>query len=102
MDFDELKEAIAELAVKTVGDFVDQAQQDFSDFVADTKEKLAAWTKAAAEGLLSKDEFTMLVRMRAANAEMHALPALGIGQTRLERFRQGVISILVLAVSKSI
>lgn len=97
----EVKGSIAELAKNTVGDFVDQATSDFGDFARETKVKLESWAQAAANGQLSRDELALLIEMRTANLELHALTALGLAQVRLERFRKGVISLLVRSIFKA-
>lgn len=95
---DAAKDPILELAKNTVSDFVDQAKDDFADFTEDSKEVLENWANAAGQGLLSKAELTFLLRMRADLAEMHALTAAGIGKTKLENFRKGMISVLVRTI----
>ena len=99
---DDLGDSIVELARNTVGDYVDQARSDFGDFVDNTRAKLQLWAEAAAHGQLSRDELALLLRMRAANTELHALTALGLAQIRLERFRKGVISLLVRSIFNAI
>ncbi|MFT3687801.1 hypothetical protein [Paenirhodobacter sp.] len=83
------------LAAQTVKDAVDQAGKDTETFLRDTREKLERWTRALAKGDLERDEFELLIAARRSNMKMHALQAAGVTQNSLERFRSGLISLLI-------
>lgn len=83
------------LAAETVKDAVDQAGKDTEAFLRDTREKLERWTKALAKGDLDRDEFELLIAARRTNMKMHALKAAGVTQNALERFRTGLVSLLI-------
>lgn len=99
---DNAREGIEQLAKNLFQEFILQAEQDFDDFALDTKTKLEIWANAAANGQLSKDELAFLIKMRIDVTEMHALTGLGIAQAKLEKFRKGVISLLVKSVMAAV
>jgi len=55
-----------------------------------------------AKGELTPQEFKFLTKMEVDLAEFHILTAMGIAQTRLERFRQGLISLIIKSVFAAI
>lgn len=90
-----VKEGVGELARNTVGDFIPQAQADATAFLNASGEKLRKWGDLLANGQISADEFEFLLGSQRDLAKMHALTALGLTATRLERFRTGLISLIV-------
>jgi hypothetical protein len=83
------------LAEGTLKDCVDEALQDSKQFLDRTKQDLERWTGLLAKGDLNKEEFQFLVRGRADLAEMHLLTQAGLSQARLERFRSGLVKLVV-------
>ena len=106
MDFEKIfstiKDGVAELAKNTVGDFADQAKSDADDFLTESRENLKRWTQAASEGKLTKPEYEFLLQMQVSVGKMHALKAAGVGIQRLNRFREGVISLVIKSVFSAI
>ena len=90
-----VKEGVGDLAKNTVGDLIPQAQADAAAFLQSSGEKLRKWGDLLANGLITPDEFEFLLGSQRDLAKMHALTALGLAATRLERFRTGLISLIV-------
>ncbi|MCA3155433.1 MAG: hypothetical protein ING30_10470 [Burkholderiales bacterium] len=95
---DRVLENVQLLAAQTVKDTVDQASKDTEAFLRDTREKIERWTQALSRGDLDRDEFELLVAARRSNMKLHALQAAGVTQNALERFRSGLISLLIESV----
>lgn len=72
-----------------------QATKDTKAFLAASKVNLRKWTKQLADGDLSKAEFQDLVRGEKDLAKLHALTEAGIAATKLERFRSGLITLVI-------
>lgn len=89
-----------ELARNTVGGAVAQARSDASAFLDASRTAFERWLTALAEGALSREDFEFLVRGQKDLARLNALTAVGLAQTRLERFRTGLISLLVSSAFK--
>lgn len=98
---EEVRVGLIDLARNTAGEFVDQATQDGAALLENSKENLARWTEALAEGKLTPSEFAYLVKMQIDLAELHALTGVGLAQTKIERFRKGLISLVVNAVLRT-
>jgi hypothetical protein len=95
-DFEKaLKDGAKDLAKDIFGRFENEAMGDAKAFLEKTKEDLQRWTKLLAQGELSKQDFSDLVKAKKALAEIHALTQSGIALTKLERFRTGMINLVI-------
>ena len=92
---DNIKNGAGDLAEKTFGDFIPQAQSDAAAFLESVGEDLRRWGDLLAQGDLKPLEFKSLVKGQKALAEMQALTAIGILKTRVDHFRTGLISLIV-------
>lgn len=90
-----VQDGLKTLAKNTVQDALDQAEADAKAFVKDSEESLRRWGDALAQGKITKEDFEYLVGGQKDLAKMHALKAIGVTQARLERFRTGLISLIV-------
>lgn len=91
--------AIAELAKTIFNEAKSEAEEDAKELLAFSKAKLPKWSEALAKGLIDRDEFSLLVKGLVARAELNALKAKGLARQRLERFREGLVSIILRTVS---
>lgn len=73
----------------------DQAEADAKAFTSGSGDALRLWGDALAQGRITKEDFEYLVGGQKDLAKMHALKAVGVTQARLERFRTGLISLIV-------
>lgn len=92
----------AELAKNLFADWKEPAQQDAAEFIDLARDKLPKWTKALAQGHLTKSEFNLLVRSLDGLAELNALKAKGLAKQKLEQFRVGLISLVVNAALSAV
>ncbi|UWS79098.1 hypothetical protein N1037_17830 [Phaeobacter sp. G2] len=92
---DAVQDGLKTLAKNTVQEALDQAETDAKVFVKNSEESLRRWGDALAQGKITKDDFEYLVGGQKDLAKMHALKAVGVTQARLERFRTGLISLIV-------
>jgi hypothetical protein len=90
-----------DLARNTVKDQLAAADEDANDFLNRSRERLEKWTKALAEGKLTKDEFDSLVRARIDVAEINALAQAGAAAVRVQRFRDGLINLAINTAFKT-
>ena len=93
---------LKDLAQNSLGGGLEQAQADAEAFLTAARPKLARWADALASGALTLEEFEFLVQSQRDLAKLHALTAIGLAVTRLERFRTGLISLVVNAALKTI
>jgi hypothetical protein len=97
--FDEFKTAledgIKDLAKKTTQDFADQAFDDGKAFLNETEDDLKRWTRLLASGDLTEDDFKWLVQSKQDVAQMVALKQKGLGQTKIDSFRRGLLELVV-------
>jgi hypothetical protein len=83
------------LAVQTVGDFATQAQDDAREFLQQTQQKLQTWTTLLKDGEITELEFTALVESQGGLAALRALKLAGIAAASLQRFRDGLMKLVV-------
>lgn len=75
--------------------FEDQAAEDSGAFVDKARTDLERWTVLLEAGAINERDFSDLVQAKRALAEMHALTQLGVGLTRIERFRSGLVDLVI-------
>lgn len=97
-----VKSGVAGLAKNTVGDVLQQANTDAEAFLATSKQALRRWGDLLAEGKITSEDFEFLVRGQSSLAKLLALQSLGVTQARLERFRTGLISLVVSSAFKTL
>jgi len=86
---------VPDLARSTVGDLPTRAREDAIDFLEKTAADLQQWTEELARGDLTQQDFQDLVEAKKALAEIHALTQTGVALANLERFRRGLIDLVV-------
>jgi hypothetical protein len=97
--FDEFLDAILKGAKDLAKDFfegfVEEAENDAKAFLEKTQADLQRWTKLLASKKITEQDFSDLVQAKKALAEIHMLTQAGIGLTKLERFRSGLINLVI-------
>lgn len=97
--YDDFKDGVEEgaklLAREIFHDFEIQAKNDAGAFLEKTKTDMQRWTRLLAEGKLTEQDFGDLVQAKKALAEIHGLSGAGIATAKLERFRTGLITLVV-------
>lgn len=91
----ELHKGVAKLARQLVDGLEEQALSDANRFLRKSRKDLERWTNLLASGEITKKEFTDLVEGQKALAELHELTRVGIGHTKLERFRTDLIKMVI-------
>lgn len=90
-----VRAGLSELARNTVGDALAEAQADAGAFLASARARLERWLRALGDRALDPVDFEFLLRGQHDLMRLHALTAIGLARARLERFRTGLISLLV-------
>lgn len=103
--FEDFKDAVVTgaqaLAKELIAGFEAQADADSKAFLARLEADLQRWSKLLATGQLTGRDFADLVQARKALAEMHALTVQGLALLQIERFRTGLINLLIDAAFKT-
>ncbi len=92
---DALTEGAKDLAKDIFDGFEEQAKEDAKAFAQKAEADLRRWVKLLEDGKITKQDFGDLVEGKKALAEIHALTVAGISLTKLERFRSGLIDMVV-------
>ncbi len=94
----EFRSGLAVLAKNSLEDWLEDAKADGEVFLDSMKDDLPRWSKALAQGLLTKDEFEQLLAGQKSLLKLHMLTAAGLTKTRLEQFRVALISLATKSV----
>jgi hypothetical protein len=89
------------LAQDTFQGFVTQAENDAQSFMAQARVDLEQWTSQLASGDLSKDDFADLVSGEKDLATLDALTQEGLALIAIQRFRDGLINLVVQSAFKA-
>lgn len=97
--FDEFVDAVLngvkDLAKQAFDGFEDSAKEDAKAFLEKSEADLKRWTKLLAVKEITERDFADLVNAKKALAEIHALTQAGVALTKLERFRSGLIDLVI-------
>ncbi len=97
-----LKAGVVDLAGETIEGYVDQALDDVSSFAHGAREDLEEWAAALDRGDLSEVDFKDLMAAQRAVIQMKALTQEGIAIANLQRFREGLMDLVVNTAMKTL
>jgi hypothetical protein len=102
--FEEFIEAVLkgsiELAQPLFDALKENVESDTIAFLEKTRVDLVRWTTLLADGKITERDFSDFVHAKQALAEIHALTAAGVTLTQLERFRSGLIDLVISTAFK--
>jgi len=90
-----LSEGAKGLAKDIFKGFEDQATEDARAFARKTETDLKRWTQQLALKQIDREEFGDFVKAKQAVIEMQALTQAGIAAIKLEKYRKGLIDLVV-------
>jgi hypothetical protein len=97
--FDDFTSAVLQGSAGLARDFVEDrvvaAKDDVAAFLTASQQDLQRWTQQLAAGQLTQKQFKSLVRGQADVAQLFALAQAGATAASLQRFRNGLIDLVV-------
>jgi len=96
----ELRKGVKKLAQELVDGLQADAISDMNAFLRKSERDLKRWTRQLADGAITRQDFTDLVQAKKALAELHELTKAGVADTKLDRFRSDLISLLINTAMK--
>jgi len=84
-----------DLAKNIFNGFVDLAKADSKDFLVKAEADLKRWADLLASKDITERDFADLVHAKKALAEIHALTQAGVALADLERFRSGLVDLVI-------
>jgi hypothetical protein len=96
----ELAKGVKKLAQELVDGLEEQALADLNTYINRSRKNLQRWTNLLAAGEITEEDFSDLVQAQKALAELHELTRTGIGRTKLERFKTGLVSLVIDSAMK--
>ncbi|MEQ8702080.1 MAG: hypothetical protein RLT05_36645 [Bauldia litoralis] len=98
-DFDDfvadVLEGVKALAVGALKDYAQHLTTDAGSFLESTREKVERWGNALAEGQLTAQEFSFLMKSQKDLAILASLAAAGITAARLKRLRDDLMELII-------
>ena len=98
--FETLKSGVIDLAKGTINDYVTQATQEGQNALDEMKTDLETWSKSLATGDMDIEDLKFLIAGRKEITEMRGLEQLGIAQIQLDKFKNGIVDLIVNSISK--
>lgn len=99
---DAVKAGLKDLATGTLQSAAEDIQADTKAFLALAASDLKRWGDAAAQGVLTREDFEFLVKAQADIAKMAALSARGASKARIGQFKRGLTSLILRAAFMAI
>ena len=93
--WDTVKAGIPNLARQLGQKYLAAALEDGNDFLARQQVELARRTAKLAAGQLTQDDFEYFVKAQAELAEMALLKQAGLAQVQIDRFVNGVLTLII-------
>jgi hypothetical protein len=100
--FNTIKDGTADLAKETFKGYKEDALEDARAFLEKIKNDAKRWANLAASGDLTADELVYLMKGKEALLEMVALKRAGLALVQLDKFKSGLINIVVDGIFKLI
>jgi len=91
----QVKTGAVDLAMKLFKEYQDTAIKESETFIATTTADLERWAKLLITGDLTREEFEWLVKGKKNLLDLHALKQAGLARVRIDRFRNGVLKLIV-------
>ena len=92
---DSIKDALETFAKDQWSEQKSAAVADGNAFIDQSKADLERWTKALADGNLSKSDFEWLIESRKDLFELISLKQIGLSKIAANRFKNGVIDLVI-------
>ncbi|MEZ4858745.1 MAG: hypothetical protein R2781_08030 [Flavobacteriaceae bacterium] len=93
--FKELKTDILNLVKEKIGPEGKNTKEDIATFLEESKEKLKRWTLLLANGVITKEEYELLLMSQKDLVIMKTLHKAGISKIKLGHLKNSVIKLIV-------
>ena len=93
--FDTMKSGVVELAKGTLKDYASQATEEGQNALNEMKEDIQSWSRELANGDLGVEDVKFLLAGRKELTGMKALEQLGVAQIQLDKFKSGLMSLII-------
>lgn len=97
--FATLKSGVIDLAQKTGKEYADQATEDGKRILETMKEDLALWAQQLKNGQITPEELEFLLGTKEAVMKMVALKQAGLAQIQIDKFKDGLTSLITQTLS---
>ncbi len=92
--FETLKTGVTEIAKKSIGNYLSQAQTDGHGLIEMMKTDIQKWTQQLANGTLSKDDFEYNLLGEKDGIAMNALKEAGFAEIAVDQFKKDILDLV--------
>ncbi len=96
--FKDLKSDVLALVKDKFGEEGQNIKNDVAEFFDQAKAKLKRWTEMLAAGVITKDEYELLLKSQKDLVIMKTLNKAGISKIKLGHFKNSVIKLIIKKV----
>lgn len=100
--FATLKDGVVALAKETVTEYAKHVTDEGQKALTSMKNDLQRWYAQVASGELEKEDLEFLIAGRKELTEMKTLLQIGIAQIQLDKFRTGLMHLVIASFSRVI
>lgn len=97
--FRTLKDGIADLAKKSLNEYINEAVSDGNNIITDMKTNIQNWSQLLANGEIDADNFKSLILGEKDLLKMNALSHAGLALIRIDKFKDDVCNLVVNTVT---
>lgn len=96
-----IKTGIMGLAQSTLKNYLPQAESDAKNIADAIKDNVQTWTAQLTSGQISPDDLKFLISGNEELLKIDALTQAGIVAIQLDQFKQGVVNIIMTALTSA-
>lgn len=93
-----LKNEVSALALSSVQNYTNQAKADGLKLLESMEADIKKWAEMLADGKMSKEDVEFLVQAKKDLVVMNGLKQAGLGQIRIDAFKNSVLNLIVKTV----
>ena len=97
-----IKTGITDLAQGTLEDYVSQVESDAKSITDAISGKIESWKEELISGDLTPDDVAFLIKGNSELMAINALTQAGIAKIELDKFKEGVVNIIVNTLQSAI
>lgn len=94
-----IRDGISELAKESFSGFMEEAGSDAEIIFNELKGDVESWARQMESGELSMDDLTFLMKGKKDLMKIAALTQIGAAKIQMDKFKQGVVDIVVSSVT---
>jgi len=97
-----IKTGIISLAQTSLKNYLPQAEADAQNIANAMKDNIQTWTAQLTSGAISSDDLKFEIQSKEEYFKLAALTQIGVAQIELDKFKAGVINLIVNTITSAV